>query len=133
MNTLDENVWDSLDQVLLHVDALLQCTTTSPAADVQATPPSALALAPQPAPTSTLAPTPDWTLDPIPAPDPAPATDSAPAPTPALALLPPWAHVWTLAPHPCHSLFPHVHGYVDNCAAADTLQPRQNLYQGTPL
>jgi hypothetical protein len=40
MNTLDENVWDSLEQVHLHVDALLQHTTMSPAADVQATPPS---------------------------------------------------------------------------------------------
>jgi hypothetical protein len=38
ITTLDKNVRDSLDEVHLCVDALLQCTTTSPAADVQATP-----------------------------------------------------------------------------------------------
>ena len=46
MNTLDENIRDSLDQVHLRVDALLQHTTMSPVADVQATPPLDLALAP---------------------------------------------------------------------------------------
>ena len=38
MTILDKNVWDSLDEVHLLVDALLQRTTMSPTADVQATP-----------------------------------------------------------------------------------------------
>ncbi len=45
MTTLDKNVRDSLDKVHLHVDALLQRTTTSPKVNVQTTSVSATALA----------------------------------------------------------------------------------------
>jgi hypothetical protein len=45
MTTLDKNVQDSLDEVHLHVDALLPCTTTHPEVNVQSTPVSASDLA----------------------------------------------------------------------------------------
>ncbi len=80
MTTLDKNVQDSLEKVHLHVDALLQHTTTSSPADVQATPLSDLAMASQLAPTPTPAPSPVWDPDPILAPDPTPATGLTPAP-----------------------------------------------------
>jgi hypothetical protein len=132
MNTLDENIRHSLDHVHLHVDVLLQRTTTSPVADVQATSPSALALAPQPAPTPTPEPNPVRAPYLILAPDPTLATGLTPAPTPAPAQLPAWAHGQMPAPHPHHPLFPDACKYIDNRTVATTLQPPWNLYQGTP-
>jgi hypothetical protein len=122
MTTLDKNVQNSLDKVHLHVDALLQCTTTSPAADMQATPLSDLAPAPQPALTPTLAPGPVWALDPITAPDPTLATGLTPAPTPAPSQLSARTHGQVPAPHPHHPLFPNARDQGHDCAMAATSQ-----------
>ncbi len=132
ITTLDKNVRNSLDKVHLHVDALLQRDSTSPAADVQATLPSDAAPAPQLAPTPTPAPSLVWALDSIPAPDPTPATGLTLAPTPAPSQLPACAHGRMPGPHPCHPLFPDAHNQVNNRATAATPQPPQNL-QGTMM
>ncbi len=106
MSTLDENVRNSLDQLHLHLDALLQHTTTSSAADLRATPPLASALALQLAPPPAPAPIPVWAWDPILAPDPTPPTGVTLAAAPAPAPPPLWAQVQTPAPHSRHPLFP---------------------------
>jgi hypothetical protein len=114
MTTLDKNVQDSLDKVHLRVDALLQRTTTFPAADVQATPLLDSALESQLAPTPTPTPSPVWAPDPIPALDPTPATGLTPAPPPTPSQLPACAHGRMPAPHPRHPLFPNVRNQVDD-------------------
>jgi hypothetical protein len=128
MTILDKNVWDSLDEVHLLVDALLQRTTMSPTADVQATPLSDLAPASQLAPTPTPAPSLVWAPDPTLAPDPTPATSSTPAPPPAPSQLPAHAREQMPAPHPRHPLFLDAHNQVNDCTMAATAQPPWNPY-----
>jgi hypothetical protein len=112
MTTLDKNVWDSLNEVHLHVDALLQHTIMSPIADVQATQLSDLAPASQLAPTPTLAPSLVRAPDLNPGPDPTLATGSTLSPPPAPSQLPACAHRRMPAPHPCHPLFPDARNQV---------------------
>ncbi len=140
MTTLDKNVRDSLDEVHLHVDALLQRTTTSPKVNMQTTPvsasDSALALAlapiPQPAPPPTLTPHPIQAPDPIPALDPTPATGLTPVPPPAPFQSSAHAHGQVPEPHRRHPLFSDANGRVDNHTPDDAAQPPWNTSRCMP-